>query len=351
MSAAPDASPIQRVAGAASAFLFAGAALLGIGYAIVTSGAPPGVSFLYVDHLRDMLEQGDLDRLIDEANVAIQLDADRVSREQLHYALGLAFALKGDDSAARPHLETAIAVRPDDPKPRLLLGELLLGAGEIPAAQAMLRPVLEMPPDGAKAARILALIEFRARRHAAAIPLFERAIASGERPAMLLRAYAQSLFELGRYDEAAEQARRAIALGASAGLDHSFVADALLRAGNDRGAIDALRTGVAAQPDDLVLASRLTWILATHPDATLRDPALALELAERDHARSGDAYSIGMLGVALASANRRDEAIARLDEAILAAEAANDAELAGAYRTPREVIRESGLYLEAPLRN
>ncbi len=335
----------QRILGILSLAVYAGATIAGLGYALHTQGRLPGVSFLYLDHLNAMLERGEIERMTDEVRVAMQLDADPASRSQLEYALGLGLALQGDAQTARAHLEAAIAQRPEDARPRLVLGEILANSGDLAGGRSVLDPVLASPSDGPRAARILGEAEFRAGRYDRALPHLERALADDAANTHLQRLTAQALFELGRPRDAADHARAAVAIDGGAGRDYLFISRALFAAGEHRAAIDALDAGVRALPEDVVLPSHLAWILATHPDPALRDPARALRMAEQDLARARDAYALGLLGTALAAAERRDEAIARLEEAIAIA---SDAALAHSYRAVLSAVRERGHYTEPP---
>jgi hypothetical protein len=69
----------------------------------------------------------------------------------------------------------------------------------------------------------------------------------------------------------------------------------LAAAGRPRDAIATWERGLTVAPDD-ALRNELAWLLATHPDAAVRDGRRALELAEkivlRDSTRFGRAATL-----------------------------------------------------------
>jgi spermidine synthase len=80
--------------------------------------------------------------------------------------------------------------------------------------------------------------------------------------------------------------------------------------------------------------NNLAWLLATSPEASLRDPAEALRLAEglRDETREPGANLLDTLAAAYAAAGRFDEAIRSAEQAATLAEAEGDLALAQTFR-------------------
>ena len=79
--------------------------------------------------------------------------------------------------------------------------------------------------------------------------------------------------------------------------------------GRAREAIAHYRAALELDPDLLTAANNLAWMLATHPEPAVRDPAAALALAERI-SRAGAGSELALLdtlaaAVRLASCTRK----------------------------------------------
>lgn len=90
----------------------------------------------------------------------------------------------------------------------------------------------------------------------------------------------------------------------------------LLRRGTE--ALATWRQGVEQLPEANTLAAALAWVLATHPDASVRDPQRAVELAAAlcRRSRNKDASHLDVLAAAYAAAGRFDDAVKTAAEAV-----------------------------------
>ena len=128
----------------------------------------------------------------------------------------------------------------------------------------------------------------------------------------------------GEPEQALEHLRRAVALDANyvdarrnLGDLHLELGVTLARRGGEAAALEHYRSALALRPDAPVALWGAAWILATHPDAALRDPAEALALAERGAALSAPLTPpmLETLAAAYASAGRFEQALERAREA------------------------------------
>jgi len=112
-------------------------------------------------------------------------------------------------------------------------------------------------------------------------------------------------------------------------------------------AVAVLRTGVRRLPGDASIADRLAWLLATCPDAAIRDPEAALQLAEAVCRRTTDRepQALVTLAAALGSLGRYTEAVEVATRARELARSGGRTQLAaeialqlGAYRAGRAWI-------------
>ncbi|MGD1087654.1 MAG: hypothetical protein ABR955_02880 [Verrucomicrobiota bacterium] len=123
----------------------------------------------------------------------------------------------------------------------------------------------------------------------------------------------------GRWEQAAQEYNAAIAADVNADnyVTHLSLADALSHLGRNEEAKFHLDEALRIKPDSILTMNNLAWLLATCPDANVRDGARAIQLAERaceltDHQVP---MCIGTLAAAYAEAGRFDDAIATAQKA------------------------------------
>ena len=104
----------------------------------------------------------------------------------------------------------------------------------------------------------------------------------------------------------------------------------LSQSGDARAAVAELRRAVASEPDSTEALNNLAWLLATAADATVRDGAEALRLAEQACRLTANqqALPLGTLAAACAETGRFSEAIAAAQRAIALARASGDGHFA-----------------------
>ncbi len=104
---------------------------------------------------------------------------------------------------------------------------------------------------------------------------------------------------------------------------HAALATTLLAMGRTAEGIQEEREAVKLNPNDVETMNRLAWLLATQPDAALRDGAEAVRLAERVRDLTGghSARFLATLDAAYAEAGRFPDAIAAAQKTRDAAQA------------------------------
>jgi tetratricopeptide (TPR) repeat protein len=112
-------------------------------------------------------------------------------------------------------------------------------------------------------------------------------------------------------------------------MAHNYLADALLQKGQVREALAHYQRSLEIQPDKARILSRLAWALATCPEATIRNGAKAVELAQRANQLSGgqDPLILRSLGAAYAEGGRYAEAITTARQALSLATAQSNTAL------------------------
>jgi Flp pilus assembly protein TadD len=106
---------------------------------------------------------------------------------------------------------------------------------------------------------------------------------------------------------------------------------ALLRGNGDfRGAVEQCRQALAAKPDSVEALNNLAWMLATHPDADVRNGAEAVRFAERAcHLTANtNALILGTLAAAYAETERFTNAVTAAEKAVELAQAGGNIQFA-----------------------
>jgi serine/threonine protein kinase/Tfp pilus assembly protein PilF len=149
------------------------------------------------------------------------------------------------------------------------------------------------------------------------IRFFTEAVATRPRHATTTYWLGYHLRRQGMLDEAIAVYRKAIALDPNHLPSYSGLIEALHLQGKRSEADAVIRAAVAARPDNAAIHNDFAWIAATGPDASSRDPRLAVELGSRAVALApdqGDYWST--LGAARYRAGDWDGAIAALERSI-----------------------------------
>src|SRR5437764_1191815 len=95
------------------------------------------------------------------------------------------------------------------------------------------------------------------------------------------------LFAKGRIDEAIADWEKALELQPNDADSHTGLGNALLRKGSLREAIAHYETALALAPEDPHSRNNIAWVLATAPDASIRNGARAVGFAQEAVQLSG----------------------------------------------------------------
>ena len=225
---------------------------------------------------------GKLDEAIAEFEKALAVDPDSA---EAHNNLAQVLAGKGDLDQAIAHFGKALAVVPDSASIRANLSQALAAEGRafarkgnLDEAMRQFQAALEARPDSAEVHNDLAVILVRKGSLDEAVAHFEKAVA-------LKPDFADPWFNLG---------------------DTLFYLE-----GKVPEALAAWRAVLRINPDHVAVLSQTAWVLATGADATLRDGAQAVALAERAVRLTGGRQPavLDALAAAYAEAGRFSEAV------------------------------------------
>ena len=110
-----------------------------------------------------------------------------------------------------------------------------------------------------------------------------------------------------------------------------------------------LRIASQAAPDSPIVLNNVAWIMATHPNARLRDAPEAVRLAERacSSTKYQTAVFVGTLAAAYAEAGRYAEAVTTAQKARVLADASGQAEVAALNAKLAALFRDGKAYRQS----
>jgi tetratricopeptide (TPR) repeat protein len=115
----------------------------------------------------------------------------------------------------------------------------------------------------------------------------------------------------GRLDEAEVELRLATRKDPNTAAYHKSFAEVLFRQGKISAAMAERRMAVGLSPDDVIYLNETAWLLATHPDPSVRNGAEAVAYATRANQLTGDRVPLllGTLAAAYAEVGQFAEAL------------------------------------------
>ena len=243
------------------------------------------------------------------------------------------------ERAREAKLRQSLSEHPGAAETHAALGAYLLDAGRTDEAMTELRAALELDPR-------LVAAQCSLGRGLATQGRLDEARTALERVLALDAKYAPAHFELGRVFERLGDGGRALELWRQALADDANYADAhaaMARAFTGRrqfaDALEHWRAHLALRPNDAAALRDAAWILATSPEAGVRNGGEAQALAVRAISLAGrDALTLDCLAAAYAEQGRFEDALATARRAAASAGAEKRAELAS------EIERRAALY-------
>ena len=264
---------------------------------------------------------------------ALALDHDNVVAYQ---CLGSELQKAGQAKAAIPYFEAALRVMPAFSEARTDLGVALGMLGRYNEAILQFHEVLRSK-DNAGVRHDLGVALMHSGRGSEAIAEFEEALRFDPEHFETLVDLGSVLGSAGRAHEAVAPLRRAVELRPDANDARRQLAVALSLDGSVEEAIENYRTLAQRDSTDLDALNNIAWIRATHPDASHRNGAEAVRLAElaRDRSVEPMAVLFSTLAAAYAEAGRMPEAVREGQRAVRLAGAERDS--SGELRYARQL--------------
>jgi protein O-mannosyl-transferase len=231
-----------------------------------------------------------------------------------HHRLAVAYHQRGEDAAADQHYRETLRINPFWAAPHFEYASILRERGELADAARVFARGLQLEPDHALGHKLQGL----------------------------------TLLDLGRYAEAETELTRALALGEASADVHAALGMASAALGHNQEALEHNRTALELDPDQVSAANNLAWTLATHPDASLRDPPEAVRIAE--HAVDLTEHQVpdllDTLAAALAARGDFDAAVRAEVEAVRTAHRQGEPAKATGYSDRLALYRAGHAFVE-----
>jgi len=297
----------------------------------------PGFAEAHCNLGNALLQEGRVDDAIVHYEQALQI---RPGYADAHFNLGVALFRKGNVDEAITHFQKALQIKPGDTEARLALGNALLQQGRAGEAMVHFQTALQIEPDNAEAHCNLGNALLQQGRVDEAMVHFQTALQIEPDNADAHCDLGAALFRKGNVDEAITHFQKALEIKPGLAEAHINLGSAFFKKGAVDEAIAHFQKALEIKPDDLEAINDLAWLLATSPQASVRNGNRAVELAQRANQVAGgeSPMILSTLAAAYAEAGRFGDAQQSARKAIELAAAAGRQDLV------EELTRELRLY-------
>jgi protein O-mannosyl-transferase len=264
-----------------------------------------------------------------------------------HNNFGAVLLGEGDSDGAMAHFRRALELKPDYVSARSNLGSVLLKAGKTEEALEEFRLARAADPRDVETRRDIAAALRQAHKEDEAIVEYQEALRIDPRSVPVRQELGNLLLLRGRRDEAVAHFEEILRLDSRNPDACTSLGNAAFLEGRWADAANHFEKARRLGAGNAAALNNLAWLLATAPDAAVRDGARAVGLAVeavRLDAKKQPAFRL-TLAAAYAEAGRFDEALASANEAIALAEAGGNAAMADYLRRQRAILEG-----RAPLR-
>ena len=239
---------------------------------------------------------------------ALELDPEISA---VHTALGMLSVEEDDVDQAMKRYQQALRINPNHAVAHNNLGNILARQGKLEEAIEQYRQALEIRADFLEAHNNLGIALARQGKFQEAITQFSTALRIKPDYAEAYNNLGLAFAETGDMEKALSSFRQALCIHPDYAKALSNLVAVLTRWGRFGEAVSVLRDRRTEKPDDLDVTLSLAWLLATSPDASIRNGKEAIRLAEQ--VCQAGAYrspqALRVLAAAYAEEGRYEEAV------------------------------------------
>jgi tetratricopeptide (TPR) repeat protein len=293
-----------------------------------------------------LFRQGRTNEAITQYQRALAIKPDYA---EAHFNLGDIFTQQGRTDEAITQYQKALAIQPDYAEARYNLGITLFQLGRMDEAIAHFQQALQIKPDYAEACYNLGLSFRKQGRLDEAIACYQKALQIRPDFAEAQNNLGNALLQTGQVDAAISSFQKALEIIPDDASVHLNLGNALLQKGRADEAITQFQKALQIKPDYAKAQNDLAWLLATWPEASLRDGNKAVELAQQANALTGgeNPLILHTLAAAFAEAGRFSEAVETAQRALQLAGAQSNTGLAGQLQSEMKLY-QAGIPFHLP---
>ncbi len=292
-----------------------------------------------------LLQLGKMEEAIAEYRRILQITPDDA---RILNNLGIALSIKGEKESAMALFRKSLNAKPDFVDAHYDLGAALVKIGKLDEAMAHFRKALEINPNYVKARFGLGKALLRKGDFDTALTCFQGSTPPSPDSLTRWGNLGKVLLENLDFEEAIVCYRQALEIAPHSAEVQAELGRALVQVGETREAMEAWQEALEIEPDQAKVQNNLAWLLATTPDATLRNGPKAVALAEQAKQLIGgaDPMVLRTLAAAYAETGRFGDATAEARRALDLAAAQKNTDLAARLQ------KEIKLYeADTPLRD
>ncbi len=275
-----------------------------------------------------LLQKGRADEAITHFQQALQIKPDLADA---HDHLGIALAQKGRVDEAITHFQQALQIKPELADAHDHLGIALLQKGNVNEAITHFRNALQFDPGHEDARINLGKALFQKGKVEESIAQYQIALQTNPGDAQGHFDLGVAFLQEGKVDDAILHFQDALQIRPNYALAQNYLGNAFLRKGRAAEAISHFQKALQIEPANSAIANNLAWLLATWPEASVRNGKQAVQIGERANqlASGGNPFILCTLAAAYAEAGRFSEAVETAQRALHLAEGQSNTSLAG----------------------
>ncbi len=295
----------------------------------------------------DLLQKGQVSEAMEHFKKVVKIAPTYADG---YYNLGNALMQSGHSGEAMELFRKALEIQPSHIKANNNLGVALMRSGRPDEAIAYCQKAIDLNPDYAEAHYNLGAVFGVRGRLDEAVAQYRKAIQLKPDYADACGNLANVLATQGKFDEAVKTYQQTLELVPKSAQAHFRFGQALQGQRNFEAAMKEYQKALDLAPQHLPAHLGLAWLLATCPEATLRNGQKALELAQQAE-RSGGGESpqiLDTLAAAYAEAGQFGEAVKTAGQALSLPATQNNPPLAEAIQNRLKLYEAGSPYHEKP---
>jgi tetratricopeptide (TPR) repeat protein len=256
--------------------------------------------------------------------------------------------MQGKADEALKHFELAVSVLPSDDRGHGRLAAALGRAGQHDRAVAEWREAVRLDPAALGARLGLAGALLTIGQAGEAVAQSREVLKQQPNSVEAIVILAMALVAEGQGDEAVAQLQRALQLQPNSAQAHFHLGQILRDRRQPQIAITHFYEAMRLQPDSVPMLWQTAWLLATSPDASVRNGPRGVDLAKRATQLSGgqEPHTLDALAAAQAENKEFSAAADTAEQASKLAQARNDQALADAIQKRASLYRQNLPYRE-----